>query len=205
VNYLAHLYFSAPSALAWAGSLMGDFVKGPIPSHYPQELAQHLWLHRRIDTYTLASPAFQRSRRTIDPKFRYARGILVDVFYDHFLARSWDSYAEQPLAEFAQQVYQGLQTSYDLLPATLQQQLPRMIEHDWLTSYQHADVVLRVLQRLEARLKHRFPLADGIDELESHYSELENDFAAFMDEVASELTNWPWPTILQTERGGDFE
>ncbi len=164
---------------------MGDFVKGPVPPDLPAELRRYLQLHRRIDTYTQQSPAFQKSRRRLDPRFRYARSILVDVFYDHLLARNWKQYATQPLDLFAQQVYRGLQSCYDLLPEPLQQQLPRMIEHDWLTSYQDQAVVLRVLQRLEVRLQHKFPLAQGIGELERFRQELESDFTDFMVEATN--------------------
>lgn len=184
---------------------MGDFVKGPVPATLPEELARYLWLHRRIDTYTLDSPAFQRSRRRLDPRFRYARGILVDVFYDHFLARNWASYSPEPLAEFAQDVYAGLQSCFDLLPAVLQQQLPRMIEHDWLTSYQYPDVVLRVLQRLEVRLQHKFPLAEGGIELELHQAELEDDFAEFMQVLNAEIPAWIWPGVKTVKPIGGAE
>ena len=169
---------------------MGDFVKGQVPLDLPIELRRYLQLHRRIDAYTQQSFAFQKSRRRLDPRFRYARSVLVDVFYDHFLACNWRQYSDQPLAAFAQDVYQGLKTCYDYLPAPLQQQLPRMIEHDWLTSYQNNDVVLRVLQRLEVRLQHKFPLAQGIVELDKYRQELENDFAAFMIEATDFTACW---------------
>lgn len=172
---------------------MGDFVKGPVQDGLPAELAKHLWLHRRIDTYSSSSPAFKLSRQRLDPRFRYARGVLVDIFYDHFLARYWSRYSPQNLADFAQSVYRGLEDCFELLPESLQQQLPRMIEHDWLTSYQHPDVVLRVLQRLEVRLRHKFPLAEGFAELERCQAELETDFTDFMQELRCEITTWRWP------------
>lgn len=187
MNYLAHLYFSAPTPLAWSGSLMGDFVKGPISTELPEELSTHLQLHRRIDTFTTQSHSFQRSRRRLDPRFRYARAILVDVFYDHFLASDWADYSSTPLEEFSQNVYRGLRECYDHLPPALQAQLPRMTEYDWLTSYREPAVVLRVLQRLEVRLNHRFPLSEGFSELNLHRVDLKDDFGQFMQELNTEL------------------
>ncbi|WP_303720294.1 acyl carrier protein phosphodiesterase [Malonomonas rubra] len=165
-------------------------MKGPVSGSLPEELARHLRLHRRIDTYTTVSQSFQSSRQRLDPRFRYARGILVDVFYDHFLACHWDRYSSRPLAEFAQDVYRGLQSCYPLLPESLQQQLPRMIEYDWLTSYRDQDVVLRVLQRLEDRLRNKFPLAEGYSEMIIHRSGLEADFADFMKELSAAIIYW---------------
>lgn len=180
MNYLAHLYFSAPRPLAWAGSMMGDFFKGSHFGELPDDLVTHLNLHRRLDTFTLNSLPFQNSRRRLCPSFGHGRSILVDVFYDHFLACQWQNYSRQPLQEFAHEVYSGLRECQAYLPQRLQEQLPRMIAADWLTSYRQEEVVERVLLRLEQRLNHKIPLAKGSDQLHQHRAELEKDFTAFM-------------------------
>jgi acyl carrier protein phosphodiesterase len=190
MNYLAHLYLSDPNPLAWAGSLMGDFVKGTVSENFPEELSRHLKLHRHIDSLTQNSEIFQTSRRRLDPRFRYARSILVDVFYDHFLACRWGDYSIQPLENFSQDVYAGLQSCYDFLSPGLQQQLSRMIEYDWLTSYRQPEIVQRVLVRLEERLKHKIPLAAGFSQLEIWHDQLEDDFVAFMVEAEQATTAW---------------
>jgi len=169
---------------------MGDFVKGTVPENFPDELSRHLKLHRHIDSLTQRSEIFQTSRRRLDPRFRYARSILVDVFYDHFLACRWGDYSTQPLEDFSQNVYAGLRSCYDLLSPGLQQQLPRMIEYDWLTSYRQPEVVQRVLIRLEERLKHKIPLAEGFSQLGTWRNQLEDDFVAFMVEAERATTAW---------------
>ncbi len=190
MNYLAHLYLSDPNPLAWSGSLMGDFVKGAVPTTFPAELSRHLKLHRHVDSLTQRSEIFQTSRRRLDPRFRHARSVLIDVFFDHFLACRWDDYSDQPLADFAQDVYNGLQSCYDLLSPGLQQQLPRMIEYDWLTAYRQPEIVERVLQRLEQRINHKIPIAAGFSQLELWHDELEIDFTAFMAEAQQVVVEW---------------
>ena len=190
MNYLAHLYFSDPEPLAWAGSLMGDFHKGAIPQELPQPLRRHLQLHRRIDSLTQQNDYFQTSRRRLDPRYRYARSVLVDVFYDHFLAQNWQSYHQQSLLEFSRQVYAGLVEQQQHLSPGLLQILPRMSEHNWLYSYQREEIVERVLQRLEQRLKYRLPLADGFGELHRWRQELEVDFADFMRDAGKFVKLW---------------
>ncbi len=190
MNYLAHLYLSDPNPLAWSGSLMGDFVKGAVPTTFAVELSRHLKLHRYIDSFTQRSETFQHSRRRLDVDLRHGRSVLIDVFYDHFLACFWDDYSNQSLADFAQDVYRGLQSCYDHLSPGLQQQLPRMIEHDWLTAYRKPEVVQRVLQRLEERINHKLPIASGFPQLELWRDELEVDFATFMQEVTQEVAEW---------------
>lgn len=184
MNYLAHLYFSDPDPLAWAGSLMGDFVKGTIDPDLPPQLLRHLHLHRKIDSYTRDSLPFQNSRRRIDPRFRHGRSVMIDVFYDHLLASRWGEYHPQTLEAFSRQVYVGLHEVYDLLSPGLQRILPHMTERNWLFSYREERVMLRVLQRLEERLGHRLPLAEGYGELERVRVGLELDFGLFMQEAA---------------------
>jgi acyl carrier protein phosphodiesterase len=184
MNYLAHLYFSAPRPLAWAGSLMGDFFKGRHFGELPDDLVTHLKLHRRLDTFALDSPPFQISRQRLCSSFGHGRSILVDVFYDHFLACQWENYSSEPLPAFADGVYSGLRACHHYLPARLQEQLPGMIAGDWLTSYRQEEVVERVLLRLEQRLKHKIPLARGYAQLHQHRDELEQDFTAFMTAAA---------------------
>lgn len=190
MNYLAHLYFSDANGPAWAGSLMGDFVKGRDLSHLPVELARHLRLHRFIDHYTTINEDFHASSKRMRAHFRYARGILIDVFYDHFLARQWRRYHEQTLADFSAQVYQGLFDCYDDLSPGLQQQLPHMAEHDWLSSYQHPDSIERVLCSLERRLGGKFPLAQGMLDLELCRAALEDDFKKFMAATIQRVDRW---------------
>lgn len=190
MNYLAHLYFSDPFPLAWAGSLMGDFYKGSDFRELPGELVRHLKLHRHIDSFTQTNSFFQQSRRRLDPRFRYARSVLIDVFYDHFLAKRWEDYHAEPLHVFSQKVYRGLQSCYSSLSPGLQKQVPRMIEYDWLTSYRQPQIIRRVLQRLEERLKHKFPLTEGMDELNRWCSELENDFSLFMPALGTVVDQW---------------
>jgi acyl carrier protein phosphodiesterase len=190
MNYLAHLYFSDPRPQAWAGSLMGDFFKGSDFSALPADLARHLRLHRRIDSFTCDSLPFQRSRKRLDPRFRFARSILVDVFYDHYLACHWDDYSSQPLAQFSRTVYAGLQDCQPLLSPGLQRQLPHMIAHDWLSSYRQPRVVKRVLQSLEERLGHKFPLSSSYQQWESLRGEMATDFHFFMDEARRFVSDW---------------
>lgn len=190
MNYLAHLFFSDPHPLAWAGSLMGDFHKGSDFSGMPPELVRHLKLHRYVDGLTRTSEFFQNSRRQIDPGFRHARSVLVDVFYDHFLACYWDRFSDIPLAKFADGVYHGLDDCHELLSPGLQRQFPHMVNNNWLLSYRNPDVVQRVLERLEQRLKGRVSLASGFRQIFIHREQLESDFFLFMAETAGKVACW---------------
>ena len=183
MNYLVHLYLSGSDPEVQLGGLMGDFVKGRIPADYPEKTALGLHLHRRIDSLAQNSPHTRRSRQRLDPKFGHGRGIIVDIFYDHFLAANWRDYSTSQLTSYAADVYKLLQGSHQQLPHGLQQVAPRMIEYNWLVSYQHRKVVGKALQRIAQRLSRPLPLAESVEDLDAHEVSLVQDFAAFMNEA----------------------
>ncbi len=185
MNYLFHLYLCDRSPEGFLGSLMGDFVKGRLDDTYPAGIRQGIVLHRRIDSFAHSNATVRRSLQRLNPDYRHYRSILVDVFYDHFLARNWPSDAGMPLASFARSVYLALEIHHRLLPPGLQRIAPRMIAHNWLESYRVIDTVDTVLGRLSNRLSRPNPLARGTAELRRHYQALENDFSQFLPEAVA--------------------
>jgi acyl carrier protein phosphodiesterase len=183
VNFLAHAYLAEGSDHAIVGSLMGDFVKGPLGGRYGAELTRALVLHRRIDTYTDAHDVVRQSRHRVSPARRRFAGVLVDVFYDHFLARNWDEYCDVPLERFTAHVYAVLREHHALLPERLQHIATRMAATDWLASYRHVEAVGSALDRMGGRLKRGNALLRSAEELLAQYDAFEADFRIFFPDV----------------------
>lgn len=188
MNYLFHLFLSDPDPEVMLGNLMGDFVKGRLElTDYPAQIMFGLKQHRQVDSFADRSSAFQSSRQRIDPKFGYFRSIMIDVFYDHLLACRWERYHDQPLEQFADQIYRLLEQRFDQLPASLQQIVPRMISRNWLVSYREIAVIEKVLIRIDQRIKRPTPLAAGLNQLKQHYTELEADCDLFLSQAQAFL------------------
>jgi len=183
VNYLAHLYLSPPQDDAWLGSLLGDFVKGPLGERYRGPVAAAITLHRRLDTFTDAHAAVQRSKSRVSAARRRYAGIMIDVFYDHFLARSWAEFHDEPLDHFTARVYALLERRHAELPQRLQSVAPRMRARDWLGSYARIENVGRALDGIGTRLKRENRLGGSGEELCAQYAGFEADFRAFLPEV----------------------
>ncbi|TDJ33206.1 MAG: DUF479 domain-containing protein [Gammaproteobacteria bacterium] len=184
MNHLAHCYLSDGSDLELVGSLMGDFVKGRLETlDYPQPVLNALRLHRRIDSTTDAHPRVAKSRNRFDPEFRRYAGILTDVFYDHFLARSWTRYHHTPLTDFAQRVYDALNIHENLLPERLKLFSVYMQQRDLLVNYRELDTIDQSLKGIAARLSRANPIGDARAQLEKHYDGLESDFHAYFPDV----------------------
>lgn len=184
MNYLAHLYLSEDSDAALIGNLMGDFVKGrPETLPYPAPVTRGILLHRRVDTFTDQHPTFLTSRARLEPPYRRFAGIIIDLAYDHFLARNWSRYSDIPLAAFAARAYEALAKHHDQLPPRLRRISPLMREQDWLTAYRELTNVERSLAGIARRLSRPTPLAEAGPQLRVHYEALASDFHAFMPEL----------------------
>ena len=183
MNHLAHAFLSDGTTASVLGSLMGDFVKGPLDDRYAPDVTRGLLLHRRVDSYTDGHPIVAGSRARIGRERRRFAGILVDMFYDHFLALHWMRFADVPLEQFTARVYTILLEHRSMLPDRLQLVAPYMTQGDWLGSYREVDAIGMALDRMGQRLKRGNALLGSGDELRKHYAALEHDFLAFFPDV----------------------
>jgi len=183
MNFLAHAFLARDDADLMLGSLMGDFVKGPLDDRYGPAITRGLILHRSVDTYTDSHALVARSRARVGPARRRYAGILVDLFYDHYLARNWSEYTTVPLDRFTDSVYANLLTRSHLLPERPQRIAPHMARTDWLGSYRDTAAVGEALDRIGSRLKRGNGLLGSVEDLVENYAGLEQDFRAFFPEA----------------------
>jgi acyl carrier protein phosphodiesterase len=183
MNFLAHAFLARDDTDLLLGSMMGDFVKGPLDDRYAPAITRGLMLHRGVDTYTDAHALVARSRTRIGASRRRYAGILVDLFYDHYLARYWSEYAAMPLDQFTASVYARLLERPHLLPERLRSIAPHMARTDWLGSYRDTAAVGVALDRIGTRLKRGNALLGSVEELLANYAGLETDFREFFPDV----------------------
>lgn len=184
MNFLAHLFLGPRDPERALGSLLGDFVRGPVGKlELPEPVREGIWLHRRIDSFTDAHPLVALSKTRVTPERRRYAGIMIDMFYDHLLARHWEHFADQPLEEFTGQMYRLLLEQRAVIPANAWPVISSMVEHDWLGSYARMASLHRALDNISLRLRRANPLPGSADELERDYAGFEADFLSFMPQA----------------------
>lgn len=183
MNYLAHLYLADDTDDSLIGNLLGDFVKGRPGSQYSDEIIAGILLHRKIDAFADAHPTLRTSRRRIGRQMSRFSGIIIDVCYDHFLARHWHTFSDQDLTKFVQHAYDVLQKHRPILPERLQRILPFMISEDWLGRYIEIKSVGKTLDRITRRLTRGEQFRGAIVEVEKNYTDLESDFLFFFPDL----------------------
>lgn len=184
MNFLAHALLAGDHEADRIGGLIGDFIKGPLPGALPDDLAAGVALHRAIDSYAEQHPAFIASRRRVSPTRRRVAGVLVDLFYDHLLARDWDQHHDLPLEAYATQRYEALDARLGDLPDAARDIAQRMRAGNWLFSYRNVTAVGTAIDRMSIyRMRRANPLAGGIDEFFADREGFAADFNAFLPDA----------------------
>jgi acyl carrier protein phosphodiesterase len=189
LNFLFHLHLSGDDPEIITGNLMGDFVKGRINNEFPLNIIAGLNLHRRIDSFAQCHPLFRQSKARLDPGFGHWRGVLVDMFYDHFLAQEWSRWSAESLEDYLQRVLKMVDANRQYLPEPLNERLDEIFGN-LIPSYQSAKGVRSALERMSGRVKRSNPLAEGAGELVLHEIGLKEDFRAFLPQIKEFATDF---------------
>lgn len=183
MNWLSHLFLSEPNPAFRIGNLLPDLAPMSALAGLPTEFLRGVKQHRRIDAFTDSHAIFRRSIARVGPEFRRYGGILVDIFYDHFLTREWATLSAVPLALFTDEIYASFETHRHEIPAEAYAHLERMKAANWLCAYGDLEGVALTLRRISRRLRKPVPLANAVAALQNDYAGFQADFAAFFPEL----------------------
>lgn len=162
---------------------MADSIRGNAFEKYPDEIKKGILLHRFIDSFTDSHPVFRKSKHRLHEKYGHYSGVIMDIFYDHFLAKNWANYSDEKLENYAENFYDLLRKNYDLLTEKIQGMMPYMIARNWLVSYASLQGLEMILFQMNHRTKNRVAMHESMVELQHFYTEFEEEFAQFFDEI----------------------
>lgn len=183
MNFLAHIYLSGNDEGIIIGNFIADSIKGNKYQSYPAPIQRGILLHRAIDSFTDNHPIVRQSTKRLHQHHSHYSGVIVDMFYDHFLAKNWDDYSAEPLESYIASFYKLIKFNYDLLPSRIQRMMPHMITNNWLLSYRSMDGIAGILWQMNQRAKGKARMDTAIVDLEKHYEVFEKEFTQFFDEL----------------------
>ena len=183
MNYLAHIYLSGTNDLLKIGNFMADSIKGNDYEKYAPEIKKGILLHRHIDSFTDSHPIYRRSKHRLHEKYGHYSGVIMDILYDHFLAKNWSKYSNEKLEDYANDFYQLLQDNYDILTERIKGMMPYMIARNWFVSYATIAGLEMILFQMDYKTKHRANMQEAIVELQDFYTEFESEFFQFFEEL----------------------
>ena len=197
MNFLAHALLAGNADADRIGGVLGDFVKGYLPAGLRPDLASGVALHRAIDGFADRHAAFAASRARISHARRRVSGVLVDLFYDHLLARDWANHGCGTLEDYTTRLYAVLKDYSGFLPEQARDVANRMRTHDWLCSYRSVAAVGHAIDQMAVhRLRRANPLAGGIEEFLADPEGFAADYRLFLPDALAFALDW------RSARGG---
>ena len=185
MNFLAHAHLSGDNDNIVFGNFIADSVKGKSYNSFHKEIMIGILLHREIDTFTDRHPIAKNSRELIRENYGKYSGIVVDIYYDHFLARNWEDYHKTELSKYSTQVYLILAKKFLIMPSRIKRLLPFLIGQNWLSGYANLNDLNRVFKGMDRRTENISGMGNAVSILEANYDMLYNDFRLFYKELES--------------------
>ncbi|MEM1138226.1 MAG: ACP phosphodiesterase [Bacteroidota bacterium] len=184
MNFLAHIFLSYPSEPLMFGNFIADYVKGNAYKSYPQTIQQGIIMHRKIDAFTDQHYMVKKSiSRIRDAQGKYSP-VVIDMFYDHFLAANWsDFHIALPLPKFCEEVYQHFKKRAKYFPTKVKTFFPYMVKYNWLLSYAQIEGIENSLIGLSKRTSYKSNMSEATNVLMQYYEELKQDFYFFLPEI----------------------
>ncbi|MGB1362703.1 MAG: ACP phosphodiesterase [Flavobacteriaceae bacterium] len=183
MNYLAHVYLSGSDKDLIIGNFIADHVKGIAYLDYPETIQKGILLHRKIDDFTDHHPLFKKNVTLLFPQFRHYSRVIVDMFFDHFLAAQWELYHPDPLEDFSRQFYLLMQEYSGSLPDKTKKILPILSKYNWFVAYQSLEGLEDILFQMSQRTRFPSNMSLAVLNLEKNYSNIALDFKVFFNEL----------------------
>lgn len=185
MNHLAHALLAHPGGAEFAlGSAEGDFIHGHPDPEWPAERVAGLRFHRAIDGFTDRHSEVVAARRLFHAPFRRYAGILLDVWFDHLLVRSWSRFvADEPLEAFSRRWLALLDRRAADLPVSLRAFTEWMHAHGLPIAYGDEAILAEVFQALARRLSRPSPIGDALPALRAHADALQQHFDSFFPDL----------------------
>jgi acyl carrier protein phosphodiesterase len=183
LNFLAHLYLSENYPKIMIGNFIADHIKGNQFTHLDQRIQQGIKLHRQIDTYTDTHEVTRISKRRLHKRYGLFAGIIIDIFYDHYLAKNWKDYSAIPLKIYVNSVYNLINSHKEILPEKTIQMIPYMIKYNLLYNYRYKEGIKSVLEGMNRRTNNKGQIDLAIIDLKQLDKDFEKDFESFFDDL----------------------
>ncbi len=183
MNYLAHLYLSGETPEIRVGNFIGDYVKGNSYNKFSPQIQKGILLHRRIDEFTDKHPVVKQSSKRLNAHYGRYSGIVIDMFYDHFLAINWELYSRVELSQYVTSVHRLLLFNYFKLPTKVKRFLPFLIKSRRLENYRHISGIEKSLQIMSNYTSLPAKTGLAIEILENSYEKFNIEFKQFFPEV----------------------
>ncbi len=189
MNYLAHSFLSNNQPGLLVGNFIADHIHGNNFEIYSPEVIEGIKLHRKIDSFTDSHPKFKESKRLFYQSFEKYSGILIDIYFDHLLAKNFEHNSLISLHDYCNNVYSVYQNHISLLPNSSVNFLNYVLQNNIYQAYSSIEGIEKVLFHLSQRINHGVLLNNSIEDFIRNENELKRNFDDFFNDAKKTFLN----------------
>lgn len=187
MNFLAHIYLSGDSRDLLIGNFIGDYIKGKEYKKYPLPIQEGILMHRKIDYFTDSHQVTRDARKLVSDRYGLYSGIVIDIFYDHFLSANWESFSDMSLKTYVRNRYRLLDSGFSMFPAGVKTWFPYFIKSNWLEAYTSFEGLVMVFKRMSYRTSLPDHSEYAVLQLKQNYDVMSGYFDEFFLDIRRHL------------------
>ena len=174
MNFLAHSLISLEidekeNKKTLYANFAGDFYKGLVETiELPDELKEGIVLHRIIDKISDRNKNFLNELLT--EKFGIFKGIVSDMYIDHFLSKNFDSLFNDNLNNIENKILYNTKINEKFFPDNFKRTFQWLKSEKVMSSYQNINFLERAFYGISQRVRKGEILKSSIIELQKNYN-----------------------------------
>ena len=137
----------------------------------------------QVDSFTDKHDITKSCKSYIREEYGKYSGIVIDIFYDHFLAVNWDVFSRISLSRYIHNRYEILDSHYEVFPEGVKRFFPYFVRSNWLEAYASLDGLESVLRRMAIHTSLPDHSEYAIIQLRTNYTALEKYSLDFISEI----------------------
>lgn len=178
------------------GNFIADSVRSVEWEQFKPEVVEGIKLHHKIDFFTDNHSIVEKSKERLRPTQGKYSPVVVDILYDHFLAKDFREHSDKPLGKFAQDAYSLFKRRWEELPSGVQYMLPYMERGNWLVNYGNREGLERVFSGMSRRASFENDMKEAVSQMFENYDLFADEFNRFFPELRDyvnvEIARIPW-------------
>ena len=174
MNFLAHSLISLEidekeNKKTLYANFAGDFYQGLVEKiELPDELKEGVVLHRIIDKISDRNENFLNELLT--EKFGIFKGIVSDMYIDHFLSKNFDSLFNDNLNNIENKILYNIKVNEKFFPDNFKRTFQWLKSEKVMSSYQNINFLERAFYGISQRVRKGEILKSSIIELQKNYN-----------------------------------
>ncbi|MBU78828.1 MAG: ACP phosphodiesterase [Flavobacteriales bacterium] len=187
MNYLAHVYLSRENIDLAIGNFIADNIKGNNYKKFNINWQKGILLHRFIDSYTDSHYIFREHSKLFFDSHRHYSRVLIDIFYDHFLAKNWKKYSHISLENFEFDFCKSLAQNLNKFPNEISNKIRFFICQKWFTKYSSIKGLIYILEKMDNKTQYESKFVTSIEKFISFAPEMESQFFIFFEDMINNV------------------